>query len=56
MTHTQKTEPRYVVRVRGGHGQAYRVIDRETGESVRSSTTRQGAENQADAMNARLAR
>lgn len=43
--------PRYVVRVRGGRGQRYKVVDTQTGEVVRASTARFGAENQADALN-----
>lgn len=43
---------RFVVRDRGGRGARFRVIDSETGETVRVSTARAGAQNQADALNA----
>ena len=42
---------RFVVRVRGGKGQRFSVVDTTTGKEVRGSTARGGAENQAAALN-----
>lgn len=47
---------RFVVRDRGGRGpNRFRVVDTATGEVVRASTTRGGAENMAEALNKRAA-
>ena len=49
------TGPRYVVSTRPGRGGRFKVVDTATGEIVRASTTRAGAENQAAALNAKQA-